>query len=370
MACLRYLIFLFASSMVVKIPLMALFHWLYLLITGNPWIESAHDAFSKIVRSEALFFIPLYLIYLPLFIYNIKTQRIEPRFMYWDMSMICFVICPLAFGIALNHSFWFACSTTVFIAAYLMFSATLHLRFSWPHISGDGLPLPYLMDKTSFEYTQWQEQIEKAKKDRQEKSAAKSAEKLQATANKKTHRSIERVFFYTGLFATMLSTAAIISFCYLISAAYLCYILNIISTMCFETWAWSMLKPSFVDILLYFSLIVYVPIGMYAAIIFVLYGPIIKRLWHDNMRTYAHFGLAANIPILAYVFALQGVADKSFSPDLKVISFYIFSYTTLLASAIHLNLLKRYDKAFAIPQEPHRPKRWYDKFFGRQIAEV
>lgn len=80
MACLRYLIFLIASSMVVKIPLMTLFHALYLLITGDPWVESADDALATLQRSEIIFFIPLYLIYLPLFIYNIKTRRTNRTF--------------------------------------------------------------------------------------------------------------------------------------------------------------------------------------------------------------------------------------------------------------------------------------------------
>jgi hypothetical protein len=40
--------------------------------------------------------------------------------------------------------------------------------------------------------------------------------------------------------------------------------------------------------------------------------------------------------------------------------------TALLASAIPLVLLKRYHKAFGIPEEPARPGRWYHRFLDRK----
>lgn len=360
--------------MVVKIPLMTLFHVLHLLITGKPWIDSADDALATLQRSEIIFFIPLYLIYLPLFIYNVKTHRVEPRFMYWDMSMICMVVCPLAFVISFQYGLWFAFSTAFFVATYLMLTAAVHLRLCWPYIFVDGDVLPYSMDKTLPEYAQWQTQVENSKKERQEKFETKHAAKLQETAEKKirkkTHNKIEYIFFYTGLFATTLSAIAVISLCYLIMSAHTCYVFSSISTECFQTWAWKILKPSLGDIFIYIAVIFFVPMGLYVAIIFALYGPVIKCLWYGNMRTYAHFGLAANIPILAYLLAIQGTTNEAFPHDLRVISFYLFSYTTLLTSVLHLNFLKRYDKAFGIPEEPPRPQRWYDRFFGRKTADA
>lgn len=370
MAYLRYLIFLFASSMVVKIPLMALFHELYLLLTGDPWIGSADIALAKLLRSEAAFFIPLYLIYLPLFIYNIKTRRTEPRFMYWDMAMICLVICPVAFAVTFGSNLWLAVGAVVFVAAYLMLTAILHLIFCRPYMTeAEGLPL-HPIDKTLPEYAQWQAQIEKSKEERQAKFETKHAAKLQETAEKKTRNKIEYIFFYTGLFATTLSATAVISLCYLIMSAYTCYVFSSISTECFQTSAWKILKPSLGDIFIYIAVIFFVPMGLYVTIIFALYGPVIKRLWYGNMRTYAHFGLAANMPILTYLLAMQGTTNEAFPHDLRVISFYLLSYTTLLASALHLNFLKRYDKAFGIPEEPPRPQRWYDRFFGRKTADA
>ncbi len=188
MAYLRYLIFLFASSMVIKIPLMALFHGLYLLITGDPWIESVSDVFVNITLLEIFFFIPLYLIYLPLFIYNIKTNRIEARFMYWDMSMICLIICPLTFGVLLNHEgAWVALSAAVFIATYFILTAILHLRFCRPYILGDEYRSPRDMDKTLPEYAAWQEKIDTLTKDRQENTPSftrKSRRKKQSRKHK------------------------------------------------------------------------------------------------------------------------------------------------------------------------------------------
>jgi len=351
--------------MVVKIPLMTLFHALYLLITGDPWIESASDALSKLILGEALFFIPLYLIYLPLFIYNIKTQRIEPRFMYWDMSMICLIVCPLAFGISLNDSLWFALGTAVFVATYLMLTAIVHLYFCWPYIFGDGHRLPRNMDKTLPEYAAWQEKMEALKKERQEKYALIHVKKQQKTREKKTRNKIGYIFFFTGIIANFF-----VNFILYYAIMYVIMYYTCITDFRFECSRdltfeiFSHLGTE--DHLLMAILATFF---VYTAV-YVLYFPITHLLWKRNLRTFAHFALGMCPIILLSFINLFFFQQTRITSEGQILSFYAISASLILTSVIHLFILKLYDKYIGIPEQPPCPKRWYDRFFSRKPAKA
>lgn len=377
MAFLRYILLLFASSMVVKIPLMALFHFGHLVLTGKGRFETLADVIANLQYTELVLFIPLYLIYLPLFIFNVKTLRVQMRYLRTDMAMIGGICALLALVIGyLNTGLWMGIVLSVFCLVYFILTAEVHARLTLPDIWGqEGGPPPKDMDTTLPEYKEWQERWEARLRVEQEARIARNSpaeEKKAARKRKQAERSlktkIERVFFYTGVISALISGAIIATSIVIGFFVFLCAVTP--DPKCLDPIMWSVFKPSLENIFIFILLTVLVPMGLYATLLFSLYGPIIKHLWYKNLRTYAHFGLAANVPILAYIIGTQGFTAKNFDPEIGIISFYIFSYTAIITSAIHLNLLKRYHRVFGIPDAPPRKKRWYDRFLGIKTAEA
>lgn len=371
MAFLRYTVLLFASSMVVKIPLMALFHFGHLFLTGKGKFETLADAIANLRYTEIVLFIPLYFIYLPLFIYNVKTLRVQMRYLRTDMAMIGCICALLALVIGyLNTGLWMGIVLSVFCFVYFMLTAEVHARLTLPHIWGqENGPPPKDMDTTLPEYKEWQERWEARLRTEQEARIALAAEKKEKKDKEKKEEStankITRIFFLTGLFATLLSAAVTVPIFLFLTALHSC--LEDHRFECHYAEVFNIL--SFIDQPIYLLFIIIVPILVYIGLVFPIYGTLAKILWHRNMRSYAHFGLAANVIIFLYGLSHTIFPDNRDGYDIWLY-FYIIGYTALLSSAIHLPLLKRYDKAFGIPDAPPRKRRWYESFFGIKIAET
>lgn len=364
MAYLRYLIFLFASSMVVKIPLMALFHELYLLVTGDPWIGSADAAMDKILRSELLFFIPLYLIYLPLFIYNIKTYRTESRFMYWDMSMICMIVCPLTFGILLDHGISIALSAAAFVGVYFILTAILHLHLCHAYILRHIYGSPADIDKTLPEYAEWQAKIKRLQNERQEKYDRIYAEKKEKKSEQGVRNKIGWIFFCTD-FSAYLIIAFILY--YAMMAAMLIYDCNKdpILTVCsydflLEALDYIGTQEAMAGVFLAI-LTIYTPS-------YLLYVPLTRKLWHLQLHSFAHFGLASCPAIFLCI--INTMIFSTDTAEENTLTIFGISSLLLLKSSAHLAFLKLYDKYIGIPEEPPKQKRWYNRFFGKTAAEA
>ncbi|HEX2753792.1 MAG TPA: hypothetical protein VHP34_11940, partial [Alphaproteobacteria bacterium] len=248
---LRCAILLFASSMAVKTLLVALFT-LWGLIAAREFPVSMSDFIEGALLLELVFAIPLYLIYLPIFIYRIDRGHTGKGFLRLTALLIGFALYLLneiTEPKLAPHD-----GIIMFIAwtAYLL--ATFELHMYWIH------------------------------------------KEINAPASESTKRKVSYIFYWTGIPAAL--TAGIIM-------GVVGYIFIAIHS-CLQGPACS---PDFIIKGLYMSgytleiigwaLLVGIIAGLafYIGILYPLYGFFIKRLWQKNNRSYAHFALAATTTI-------------------------------------------------------------------------
>jgi hypothetical protein len=370
MTYLRYTFFLIVSSMVVKIPLMALFHFIYLGITGEAIFGSADKFIANLQFTEKALFLPLYLIYLPLFIFNIKTRRTNIRYLRMDMALIGTICSLLVFIGSYNHfGLLIGGIIAAFCIAYFSLTGEVHARLCLPDMLS-----PRNLDLTLPEHielkTAWEEQQRALQDDLAAMAVQRKKDKQAEISAQKTQRKISAIFFLTAALATVMTV--FIWFPFISYGTLFVICLEQAEMGCAYSDILSIYNVFFAyssvanNIKLIVSLLIVI-VGfsvLYTFICFPIYGPIIKNLWRERMRDYRHFFLAA----IAVIF-LMGLNVALFShKNIASISmgFYLLSYIALTTSALHLRILKHYDVVYGIPDEPPIKESWIDRLLNRR----
>lgn len=305
---LRCAILLFASSMAVKTLLVALFT-LWGLIAAREFPVSKSDFIEGALLLELVFAIPLYLIYLPIFIYRIDRGHTGKGFLRLTALLIGFALYLLneiTEPKLAPHD-----GIIMFIAwtAYLL--ATFELHMYWSH------------------------------------------KEINAPAAESIKRKVSYIFYWTGIPAAL--TAGIIMGVvgHIFIAIHTCIQVPV-PACSLDFMVEGLSKSEYTLEIIGWFLLVGIIAGLvfYIGILYPLYGFFIKRLWQQNKRSYAHFALAATTTIF-----WMGLSYFIFSPNFDDLErwhifFFGYSYTALITSVIHLKILKKYDLNHGIPEMP------------------
>lgn len=316
---LRCALLLFVSSMAVKTLLMALFT-LWGLIAKREFPISMDDFIEGALFFELVFAIPLYLIYLPIYLHRTQHGNYKKGFLRLTALFLGFALL-LVFDLKGSPEMP---GTPIFMAiawtAYLLATFELHMYLS------------------------------------------KKEDNL--TAEDRIKRKNSYVFFWTGIPAALIAGTVTGFAAYIFITIQSCIAVPECSISVLPSWAWKAIHT----MIMISSLLV---LGLFAGIVFYIcflypmYGFFIKRLWWQNKRSYAHFALAATTSIfwmgLAYFLFTLNFDD----PEEWQIFFYCYSFIALLTSALHLKFLKKYDSKYGIPEEPPGPNLWYNNFLSR-----
>lgn len=324
MRTLRCAIILFASSMVVKTLLVALFT-LWGLITARELPISISEFIKGVLFFELVFAIPLYLIYLPIYLYRTEHGNHSKGFLRLTALFIGFAL------FLLNEM-------TEPIPAY---PANLAMFAAWT---------VYLL--ATFELHMHQ-----------------SKKEDNISAEERTKLKISHIFYWIGIPAALIAGVLIGISSYIFIVIHSCLLVPVCSTDLMIEW-WSQSGHTLEIIGLSLLAGILFSLAFYICILYPLYGFFIKRLWWQNKRSYAHFALAATTTIF-----WMGLSYFIFSPNFNDLEqwqmlFFFYSYTVLITSVLHLKILKEYDLRYGIPYPPPHEKRWYDRFLGIKSAEA